>query len=1249
MSSTNKKNNARAGLTGEMALALLSYQVINKLGWLFRAQPTLDHGIDAHAELSIDGEPAGRILAIQSKGGPSYFRKPTKGGWYHPVSARHATYWLNHSLPVVVVLVDLESEICYWAHVTTQSLMKTGQNYKILVPQDQQIPVAGVQWRDLVDSTFDYADQRFAHNVHACPPSAAKPLQRLYAETPTVAAMLAATFAACRSTPLDGVDDILTNHADWLERGGFNACLSVAHFAQEHGIAAQASRAFTLAAHVAISNSASYLALAAVQATDFDLDAAADIAIQARAIDSNDIYAKGAELYVQWRVGGSLEDTGMDQALRVLDEFEANPLLLSFRALLADRVRDRSLSIRLRERALLLDPTSSRLWLALSESYGARSQTVEAHHGDLRKASQYAEAALMQRREWTDDTVESVVGLARAYVLDHRYADALRHTVLPPDGGATAQEARSNEVARLAIASALQLGRRHLVSSIIERIGDSTQRRLAEQEFLKVDTLSNRDKTKMLLTLIEKPSDKDDMEALVRRVLALALLGVDRNQLLLPGVVAGAIDPAYPELIATISLHSRDPIAARPKLEALAETSLTAAELLIQGLTESGSYSAAIECCETAYDIFNNATLLEMQVNAYVLAGRKGEAKGVIDSAMAAGTANGSLRTRFRLLLAEIAAEDNDWSGASDLYRAAIDNDTFAPASTIWNIVACEIRLVRWAEARQVLDDNPTRPITPNEINMWCQVNATVGWNPADAAHAVELAESTDDPRLAMQIVSSITFNTRANAGADAPGKTEHDARPLIGEDTLEAAHQIMATLVSEYGPQLGVESFSANSSDIVQQLTERVKANHNAELPAFLRQARRGFIPLGVVAQVAHRSYLLTLAQRPLGVRLADDGDPDAHDLGVKTALGAVGGQVIVDASAVELAQLLEEYTRLRRQFRKVSVTRSTRRDAVESTAEARAQTAGQGYLWWDAINDRMRMTENDPAENRRVFRAVSLASAEISKLPSTEVAEPFSSIAGQRGTDTSDGDSVISGSWFESIELAFSDRRPLWSDDVSQRHLARSLGVAAFGTVHLIEALLIKQIEAAAGNGEEVARLAVHQHDFVRRLMRHYVVDLPISLDDVLEQMEADGGHPLAAAAVISRAAWWSDQGSIGAWAAIRDKVLELLPDSLPQWQFEASTGIALANENRPTVALAQISAVALFGASTIADIGQARESLRRAKFIADQLQLGPIQEQVGASLAIVIDDNRPPPSPELLAEILALPEWAAGQIAS
>ncbi|MDX2973373.1 DUF4365 domain-containing protein [Kribbella solani] len=106
------------------------------LGWLFREQPTEDYGIDAQVEI-VDGDKVrGRLLAFQIKSGESWFDQPTAGGWWFRPDEDHARYWINHSLPVAVVLYDPRTNLCHWQLVNDSTLEQSrAGGWRLLVPE----------------------------------------------------------------------------------------------------------------------------------------------------------------------------------------------------------------------------------------------------------------------------------------------------------------------------------------------------------------------------------------------------------------------------------------------------------------------------------------------------------------------------------------------------------------------------------------------------------------------------------------------------------------------------------------------------------------------------------------------------------------------------------------------------------------------------------------------------------------------------------------------------------------------------------------------------------------------------------------------------------------------------------------------------------------------------------------------------------------------------------------------------------
>ncbi|MDN3264290.1 DUF4365 domain-containing protein [Streptomyces sp. CSDS2] len=120
--------------------------VEDELGWLFREQLTEDYGIDAHAEVVDDEDVRGRLLALQIKGGPSWFKEPGPGGWWFRPRKEHVQYWLNHSLPVVVVLYDPATKRCHWQLVNRETLQETSMGgWKLLVPEDHVLDASAAE------------------------------------------------------------------------------------------------------------------------------------------------------------------------------------------------------------------------------------------------------------------------------------------------------------------------------------------------------------------------------------------------------------------------------------------------------------------------------------------------------------------------------------------------------------------------------------------------------------------------------------------------------------------------------------------------------------------------------------------------------------------------------------------------------------------------------------------------------------------------------------------------------------------------------------------------------------------------------------------------------------------------------------------------------------------------------------------------------------------------------------------------
>ena len=96
------------------------------LDFVFRFQEAEDYGIDAHAELIEAEHPTGRLPGIQLKSGSSYFTERQGDSYVFRADRTHVEYWIEHCLPVLVCLCDVDNRQIYWQHVDSQTAISTG-------------------------------------------------------------------------------------------------------------------------------------------------------------------------------------------------------------------------------------------------------------------------------------------------------------------------------------------------------------------------------------------------------------------------------------------------------------------------------------------------------------------------------------------------------------------------------------------------------------------------------------------------------------------------------------------------------------------------------------------------------------------------------------------------------------------------------------------------------------------------------------------------------------------------------------------------------------------------------------------------------------------------------------------------------------------------------------------------------------------------------------------------------------------
>lgn len=110
--------------------------------WMFREQPIDDVGIDAHMELIESTGKSKQLLALQIKSGASWF-KEKKDDYivFRDINERQYNYWSMNSLPCIVVLYNLDDDMCIWQKLTADTIERTkggkGKGFFVKVPLTQ--------------------------------------------------------------------------------------------------------------------------------------------------------------------------------------------------------------------------------------------------------------------------------------------------------------------------------------------------------------------------------------------------------------------------------------------------------------------------------------------------------------------------------------------------------------------------------------------------------------------------------------------------------------------------------------------------------------------------------------------------------------------------------------------------------------------------------------------------------------------------------------------------------------------------------------------------------------------------------------------------------------------------------------------------------------------------------------------------------------------------------------------------------
>jgi hypothetical protein len=414
--------------------------------WFFREQAISDQGIDAHIEKfelvecpsGYDEVGTGRLIALQIKGGPSYFKRPSPNGWWFPFKARKAKLWLGHALPVVVVLVNLASGEMYWQRVSAATVVRTGKGYKLEVPRSQAVADADAEWCDIASGLEQHAVSRFPYSLLGVPPHARTLLENRDAGEQADAALLAMHLSEGRENPVGTVRSLLAMSPVWITRNGGWAWRAIAGYASDHNLAAEAATAFrrSAAATEEEPRRSRDLVSAALLLQHSDPLEARAVTAQVESLEDPDRVHLAIARTVLSRDPSEATPWVLDPLLtRSLPEVNASVAAQRLLAMQARRSGDIDAAVQHGRNAVQLDENGDESKRQLADSLLARWSESGASSADLREGTNLLKAVIDQRRAWSGPISDSVELLARAYGLSGQYEALLKMTLPPPPMG----------------------------------------------------------------------------------------------------------------------------------------------------------------------------------------------------------------------------------------------------------------------------------------------------------------------------------------------------------------------------------------------------------------------------------------------------------------------------------------------------------------------------------------------------------------------------------------------------------------------------------------------------------------------------------------------------------------------------------------------------------------------------------------------------------------------------------------------
>jgi hypothetical protein len=345
---------------------------------------------------------------------------------------------------------------------------------------------------------------------------------------------------------------------------------------------------------------------------------------------------------------------------------------------------------------------------------------------------------------------------------------------------------------------------------------------------------------------------------------------------------------------------------------------------------------------------------------------------------------------------------------------------------------------------------------------------------------------------------------------------------------------------------------------------------------------------------------YSFTLAQRGVGYLIAASSNDTDEAADEAAAAAARDSDVVADISALIVASVLGEFDYARGLFRTLLSPTFSRHDIAAGRSKMDGWSASSGSVSYDP--ERETAVPRGPDIDGHLAALDRFAKLEGAVSRTQLTSAPPVSILGEFAIENAEA-------WLAPVALAKDRGLCLWSDDVTQRNLARACGVPAFGTVTLQQLRASERLNAEEADEASCVVVLAARRSEVMTALTERVVDVPADAETLIEQARREAWNDLGlAAATVGRAVWWTL--TLNPWNDLQALLAAAREDSAPAaaWQQTAMWGVSALAPDDPSRAAALIACVCLIETSLPARIDHAVDMLRAGTTVGARRKAPP-----------------------------------------